>query len=290
MLAEPFLVHAPSPTIIPDPYLFSPQSEMWRVNRACTGLVFGPAAVLLQVAHPRVAQGVADHSDFRNDAMGRLRRTLSTVNQIAFGTLVEAEQMRVHMAGVHGRVNGKASAGMPGARGYSAFEPDLLLWVLATLIDASIKGYEWVWGPLEVARRQDLYRDFRMFGTYFGLSESEGPQDYAAFTDYFDAMLASELMGSHPLCAEVAAAVVRPQHPLRDRLLGSLVDFLPVETVPGHIRERLGLHSTNWTRFRLKMLGTLAPLAFRILPDRVTLYPEAYNAERALRRAGQTRV
>lgn len=274
-------VNAPPPPTIPNEYLFSRQSEMWRVNRACTGLLFGPAAVLLQVAHPRVAQGVADHSDFRNDAMGRLRRTLSTVNRIAFGTLADAERMREHLAEVHGRVKGRTSEGMPGARGYSAFEPDLLLWVLATLIDASIKGYEWVWGPLQTERRESFYRDFRIFGSYFGLKESEGPADYREFVDYFNTMLSSELLGSHPLSAEVAAAVVRPQHPWRDRWLGGLVDFLPVETVPSHIGQRLGLRSTAWTRARLKLLRAIVPPAFRVLPDRLTLYPEAYAAERA---------
>tara|TARA_B110000003_G_scaffold16040_1_gene15901 strand:+ start:23916 stop:24212 length:297 start_codon:yes stop_codon:yes gene_type:complete len=69
-------------------FAFSPDSELWLVNRYANGLLFGPAAVLLQVAHPQVAQGVVDHSDFREDALGRLRRTLSTVNRIAFGTKV----------------------------------------------------------------------------------------------------------------------------------------------------------------------------------------------------------
>ena len=70
-------------------YVFSPDDEIWRVNRHANGLLFGPAAVLLQIAHPRVAQGVADHSDFQHDALGRLKRTLTTVNRIAFGTVAE---------------------------------------------------------------------------------------------------------------------------------------------------------------------------------------------------------
>ena len=275
-------LNAQYPKRITDEYLFSPQSEMWRVNRTCTGLIFGPAAVLLQIAHPRVAQGVADHSDFQNDALGRLRRTLSTVNRIAFGTLTEAETMRAHLAEVHGRVKGRTSKGVVGSRGYSAFEPDLLLWVLATLIDASIKGYEFVWGPLQSDRRESFYRDFRLFGSYFGLKESEGPADYGEFVDYFNDMLVNELLGGHPLCAEVAAAVVRPRNPVRDRWLGKLVDFVPVEAVPVHIRQRLGLRSTSWTRVRFKVMRALAPPAFRILPDRLMLYPEAYAAERTL--------
>ena len=263
-------------------FVFGPDSEIWRVNRYATGLLFGPAAVLLQVAHPRVAQGVADHSDFRGDALGRLRRTLTTVNSIAFGTHEQAEQMRRHMTTVHQRVRGESAQGVAGSKRYSAFEPDLLLWVLATLIDASYQGYEFVWGPLSLERREQFYHDFRRFGAYFGLDVKAGPQNHTEFIDYFDSMLASNLLGSHPLCAEVAAAVVRPRQPLRDRLLGTLVDFLPIETIPPLLRERLKLASNRWTRCRMGVLRKTAPVAFRILPKRLTYYPEAYRAERAL--------
>lgn len=272
---------------MPDPqpsheYVFSPESELWQVNRHANGLLFGPAAVLLQIAHPRVAQGVADHSDFQNDALGRLRRTLSSVNRIAFGTVEEAETMRKRMAHVHAQVQGETSAGMSGPRHYSAFEPDLLLWVLATLIDASIQGYEFVWGSLSAERREQLYRDFLYFGTYFGLKENECPSDYTEFTKYYAEMLAKDLLGSHPLCAEVAATVVNPPHPLRDRMLGKLANFLPIETLPADIRERLGLQSTWSTRLRMATLRLAAPVAFRVLPKRLTYYPESYRAEKAM--------
>ena len=190
--------------------------------------------------------------------------------------------MRARMDHVHGQVQGETSAGMPGPRHYSAFEPDLLLWVLATLIDASFQGYELVWGPLSSERREHFYRDFRRFGTYFGLREDEGPADYVEFASYYADMLASDLLGSHPLCAEVAATVVNPPGPLRDRMLGKLANFLPIETVPVTIRERLGLRSTPWTRLRMATLRRAAPIAFRVLPRRLTYYPESYQAERDL--------
>ena len=267
-----------------DDFAFAPDSEVWRVNRYANGLLFGPAAVLLQVAHPRVAQGVADHSDFRKDALGRLRRTLSTVNRIAFGTVAEAEEMRARMSKVHGGVTGETSDGMTGPKRYSAFEPDLLMWVLATLIDASIQGYEFVWEPLSRERRENFYRDFRKFGTYFGLGEEVGPADYGEFVRYYDEMLSGDLLGSHPLCAEVAAAVVRPQNPWRDRILGKVVDFLPIETVPQPIRGRLGLESIWWTRCRMRVLEKVAPVAFRTLPKWLTCYPESYRAEKRFER------
>ena len=79
-----------------------------------------------------------------------------------------------------------------------------------------------------------------------------------------------------------STVVVRPPNPFRDRLLGKLSDFLPIETVPPHIRDRLGLTSTPWTRFRMATLRATAPAAFRILPKRLTYYPESYKAEKRL--------
>jgi len=88
---------------------FGPDSELWRINLYATGLVFGPSEVLMQIAHPRVAQGVSDSSRFREDALGRLRRTLQTVNQIVFGTGQAAAEMRVRLTAVHDCVQGPTS-------------------------------------------------------------------------------------------------------------------------------------------------------------------------------------
>ncbi len=254
-------------------YVFPPDSEIWRVNRYRSGLIFGPQAVLLQVSRPEIAQAVAAHSDFRGDPLGRLKRTLSSVNQIAFGTREQAEKMRGHLVKVHDRVQGP---------GYSAFDPDLQLWVLSTLIDAAIRGHELVWEPLPAERRERFYRDMREFGGYFGLAPDYGHNDFRTFSRWFADALEDPRLGSAPLCSEVASAVVRPQRPLLARGLGIATDFIPIETVPSRIRDVLGFRSTAWTRMRMRMLRWTAPAMFRILPKRLTYYPEAYQAERRL--------
>ena len=99
------------PDASPEPFAFSLESEMWRINHERCGLFFGPAAAILQIAHPRIAQGVADHSEFETDTLGRLRRTLAATNRIAFGTLAEAEQTRERLRAIHGQVKGEISEG-----------------------------------------------------------------------------------------------------------------------------------------------------------------------------------
>ncbi len=266
-------------------FAFPLDSEMWRINHQRCGLLFGPAAAILQIAHPRIARGVADHSNFETDSIGRLRRTLGSTNRIAFGTVQEAESTRERMRQVHRGVQGRVSADMPGPPRYSALEPDLLLWVLATLIEAALQGYELVFGRLPLARKEPFYREMRQFGAFFELPVEFGPPDYPAFQRYYRDMLEGDVLGSHPLCAKLAQCIVKPADSRGARLVGAAVRFLPLETLPPPLRERLGLKSTLISRTTMAAVRRLLPALFPILPPVLRLGPEA--RERLRREASQ---
>lgn len=261
-----------------DPFLFTAESEMWRINRERCGLIYGPAAAILQVAHPRIAQGVHDHSNFQTDTIGRLRRTLKGTNRIAFGRVSEAEEMKTRLAAVHGKVRGAVSPGIKGPHAYSAFEPDLLFWVLATLINAAVSGFEFIYGKLPVARKEAFYRDMCRFGSFFGADESLSPKGWRAFDAYYDGMVEGDLLGNHSMCRELARAVIYPQDFGATRLLGSGMDFLPIETLPPKVRDRLGLRSTISSRFRMRLTRSVLPKVFPIFPRRLRFYPEYLRA------------
>lgn len=256
------------------PYLFDLDSEMWRINHEKCGLFFGPAAAILQIAHPRIAQGVAEHSDFRSDTLGRLRRTLNATNGVAFGTVegARAVQQRIHQ--VHGQVRGSTSPGMSGPGRYSAFEPDLLVWVLATLVMASIQGWEMVYGTLPQTRRENFYRDMLQFGTYFGVRERDCPVNWTEFSEYYRSMIEGDELASHPLCAEVCGHIVYPKSTVGTRLLGHGLRFMIVETFPPELREQMGLQSTPVSRIKMKLLRQSAPTWYPRLPASLRHYPE----------------
>src|SRR3954464_12673150 len=100
--------------------LFPPGSVIRRVNGEGALLLGGGRALLMQIAHPQVAQGVADHSDFRRDPFRRLQGTLDAMVAIVFGAEDEAATMAGVVEAVHRRVTGP---------GYAANEPELLWWV-----------------------------------------------------------------------------------------------------------------------------------------------------------------
>lgn len=248
---------------------------MWKINHERCGLLFGPAAAILQIAHPRIAQGVAEHSNFESDSVGRLRRTLASTNRIAFGTAKQAEETRERLRGVHSQVRGKAATGVEGPANYSAFEPDLLLWVLATLVLAALHGYELVHGKLPTNRKEVFYADMRRFGSYFGLGEDVGPTDFLAFESYYHDMLSNDLLGSHPLCSKLAQSIVYPRDSIQTRALGHGLSFLPIETLPAKLLPKLGLRSSSFSRSQMRLLKTLLPSLYPKLPRSLRLYPEA---------------
>ena len=117
---------------------------MWRINREAVLLGAGPAALLLQVAHPLIAEGVAQHSDFQGDPFGRLRRTLRHdhgpgVRRRADGRARHPAAERRPRHGPGRRARTRRQRASAGADGYRALDPELLLWVQATLVVTSVR-------------------------------------------------------------------------------------------------------------------------------------------------------
>src|SRR5438477_10288618 len=108
------------------PRPFAPEGVLWKVCRERATLLHGPAAAVMQVAHPRIALGVLDHSNFREAPTARLHRTLDAVYSMAFGTVEEANAATAGVARIHERVRGDArSRNVSGPAMYSADEVDL---------------------------------------------------------------------------------------------------------------------------------------------------------------------
>ncbi len=140
-------------TVDPARSLFGPESVTWRVNREAVLLLGGGRALLLQVAHPLVAAGVAAHSEFRAHPLRRLWRTLDLMLTLAFADGATALGAVRTIEGVHARVHGvlEAPSGpFPRGTHYDANDPALLLWVYATLVDTALVVYERFVEPLGV--------------------------------------------------------------------------------------------------------------------------------------------
>jgi uncharacterized protein (DUF2236 family) len=112
-----------------DPGLFGPGSAVWRVHSDFTAMITGGiAALFLQMLHPRALAGVWDHSRWREDTFGRLKRTAQFVGGTTYGGTAEAERLIAKVRAIHAHVHGT----LPDGTRYSADDPDLLTWVHVT--------------------------------------------------------------------------------------------------------------------------------------------------------------
>ena len=186
-----------------DPGRYGPASEAWQLNREAMLLLgAGPRALLLQLAHPAVAAGVADHSDFRADPWRRLAGTLRSYLTIVYGTSASADAEIRRLNRLHRGIVGP---------GYSARDPALSMWVHATLVDSTIAVYDTWLEPLSRERRAAFYAETRPIGRAFGVPDDVLPADVDAFEGYLATML--EPGGPVRVSAvarELAGVVLRP--------------------------------------------------------------------------------
>jgi uncharacterized protein (DUF2236 family) len=194
----------PEPRELPDHLgLYGPGSEAWALNREAMLLLgAGPRALLLQLAHPQVAAGVADHSDFRADPWARLNATLRSYLRIVYGTRPAAHAEIRRLNALHRTITGPT---------YRARDPELALWVHATLVDSTIVVADRWLAPLSRERRSRYYAETLPIGRAFGIPAELLPADLDGFEAYLDRALAPDgpvRVGT--LARELAAAVLHP--------------------------------------------------------------------------------
>jgi uncharacterized protein (DUF2236 family) len=133
---------------------FGPQSAVWRVHADFPGMMAGGiTALMLQTLHPLALAGVWDHSSFRSDILGRLRRTTAFVAGTTYAPDAEVQRLVGMVRGIHRRVRGTA----PGGQRYSAMNPALLTWVHCTEVSSFLAGYQHYRGLCLPQAAQDTY-------------------------------------------------------------------------------------------------------------------------------------
>ncbi|HUY18148.1 MAG TPA: oxygenase MpaB family protein [Candidatus Binataceae bacterium] len=256
--------------------LFGPASITWRINRERLLIVGGARSLLMQIAHPLIAAGVAEHSGFREDPLGRLRRTMEFMSVILFGTAAEARRAADRLHVLHGAVRGvlRESVGdfCAGTR-YRARDPELLFWVHATLVDTSLLVFRRYVRELSAAEEEQYYQESKTIARLHRIPDSMIPRRARDFRDYMDRMLDSGPIAVGDTARELAGHILAPAVPPLPALGIAITGFISVGLLPEKLRTDFGLtwgrgrqYLLDASEFASRTLLPLVPTGLRIAP------------------------
>lgn len=182
-----------------DPGLFGPDSISWQVHGDFSSMLIGGiSALMLQALHPLALAGVWDHSNFRQDMLGRLRRTGQFISGTTFGSRQDADWLIEKVRTIHLQVVGTA----PDGRAYAASDPDLLTWVHVAEVSSFLAAHLRYRNPHLAPSDQDrYYAEIALIAERLGAREV--PRSRQEIADYL------ERMRPQLLCDERSREVLR---------------------------------------------------------------------------------
>lgn len=252
-----------------------------RINGERLALLGWSRAILLQVAHPLLAAGVAEHSGFRAGPVAAARRLQSTVKAmlgLTFGTDEEHRRVVAHILSIHRRVNGtlREPVGIfPAGTPYSAEDPALVLWVHATLIESTLLAYRAAVGDLD-DRDADAYcAEAASVAVDLGAVPGQVPTSLVALDAYLRSMRTSGALAIGPDARTVANALLAGPLARLAAPAGWLNRLVTAAWLPDDLRAAYGL---PWSARRARHFARamrLCRAARRTLPDAVMRWPEA---------------
>jgi uncharacterized protein (DUF2236 family) len=255
---------------------FGPASVCWRINREPGLLLGGLRALALQFAHPAVAAGVVQASGFRQDVLGRLRRTFANRYEIIFGDVETAIQASQRVFNLHNHVRGVVPAevstpykGQP----YQANSPDLLMWVHATLVDTALVIYEALCGEVGHAEKAQYYAENKVVAVLSGLPWEDQPATLEDFYTYWEDMLNGPELEVGPTARGLM------QELFNLPLMRTRIDeVLTAGLLPSQIREAYHLPGDDKNRRRHDRLIRTVRTLYRTLPPFYRAVPAYHQA------------
>lgn len=250
-----------------------PASITWERASDARGFIAAGYALMLQVAHPTVGAGVADHSNFREDPWGRLLRTLDFTNGLIYADPRTAAAIGRAVRGMHKRIKGRKPDGTP----YHALEPEPYAWVHITLFDAIVRAHGRFGRPFTAPEVERFYGEWLRLGRLLGVREGDLPQRYAGFPPYFDRML-REVLQPNPTVYDVLDSLSQPTAPplpaalrrawkLGAPALARGQRLATIGLLPPILAKRLGLRLTRRERLELRAFAAAARSATPLMPE-----------------------
>jgi len=247
---------------------YGPGSMTWKVGREWVVLLGGTRAVLLQIAHPLVALGVHNHTDYMTDPFGRAERTFKRGEEMAFGHTGLARQSARTINNLHKHVHGQLplDAGcFPQGTSYNARDPELLLWVQATLVDTVLQCYQLFVEPLTHAQEEQYYQESKEVAHLLGLLPEHMPEGIDDLKQYVYTMVQSNRLAPTLQARELAFQTLFPPTHNAFRPLMHLNLSITNALLPQPVREIYGF---EWNKYQQHTFE-LATRSMRLIVPRM---------------------
>ncbi len=256
--------------------VFGPQSAVWRIQREALVFFGAGRAMLLQTAHPWVAQGVARQSRALKDPIGRFHRTFVMMFSLSYGSTEQAFARARQLHGIHSKIHGQMDETVgpfPKGSAYSANDVNAMLWVHATLWDTAIMMHEAVMGPMDPALKAAYYAETRRFAQFFGIPDDMVPADLPAFEAYVAGMLASGTLAVGPAGRHIAQALMAGRGPGFWPGVPGWYRGFTASLLPETLREGFGLTYSDKQAARAELSWTRIRTFYPKLPERLRHVP-----------------
>jgi uncharacterized protein (DUF2236 family) len=252
-----------------------------RVNAERLALLGWSRAILLQMAHPLIAAGVAEHSSFRATplaAVSRLRETVRAMLALTFGDPIAHGHAIARIKAIHARVHGElreAVGAYPAGARYSAEDPALLLWVHATLIESVVLVYEQLVAPLSAEERDQYLVEAADVAITLGAIDADVPRTWTALEAYLAGEYASGRIAVGTDARMVVDVVLFPPLSAISGPFAWVNRVVTLGLLPPFVRDQ---YHYAWTtgresQFR-RVTGAIRGLR-RVTPNALALWPEA---------------
>lgn len=251
---------------------FGPRSASWALYREPWVLIGGIRALLLQIAHPAIADGVHRYSNFQEDAFDRGRRTFLAMAKIYFAEAEEAQKTALQLHTIHSFIRGTYAPKNGQQKHYCANDPDLLMWVLATLIDTTFQVFDILHGKMNKQLKRQFYEECKITALLMGIPETHFPSNLHDFNAYFQKMLDEDLHIEE-------TGLLLSQTILNNRYLNRRISAaLAVGLLPESLHTAFGLENNPTLRRRFNRIIRRVKMGYRLLPAYFRYAPAWHQA------------
>lgn len=242
--------------------LFGPGSVAWRMHREPALVVGGLRALMVQALHPLAMAAVAEHSDYRSDVWGRYARTRNYVVTTIFGTTRQAEALGRRVREIHRPMRGvDPVTRLP----YAADDPELLLWIHATLVESFLVAYRRFVGPLDPADGDRYVAEMVRQAELVGLRPERVPATERGIQAFIDRCRPMLMVTRHAL--EAVDTVLNPPLSRWQRPIWWAAGQAAISLMPDHAIELYGMRRSPTAEAAVRPLVTGGSrLSQRLLP------------------------